>query len=293
MQLFAAKPNHHILLFGSGLLGQAVRRAVLWAGVSEPQYYPFTWADTTAQTRQLTALIPQITGRCDVVWAAGNAGFGASAKQLAQEHDSFLQAIRTLQDTLGDRLRMHLISSAGGLYEGQRFIDQASLPTPLRPYGQAKLKQEEALAHQGIASQIYRPSSVYGYVRNGRQGLISALICNGLTGKVTRIFGNPSTLRDYVYAGDVGRFIAAAVLGNRPLTGARLILASGKPSTVEEVIGTVARQLGRPLAVQYDLSPSNALHNSYRPGTRPKGFTITPQELAITQTIAVVRSDRQ
>jgi nucleoside-diphosphate-sugar epimerase len=292
MQLFAAKPNRHILLFGSGLLGQAVRGAVRRAGVAEPQHHPFTWADATAQTRQLTALIPKITGRCDVVWAAGKAGFGAPAEQLAQETDSFLHVLKTLQDALGDRLRMHLISSAGGLYEGQRFVDQASLANPLRPYGQAKLKQEEVLAHQGIAGQIYRTSSVFGYVRDGRQGLISALISDGLTGQVTRIFGIPSTLRDYVYAGDVGRFIAAEALGDRPLTGARLILASGKPSTVDEVIGTVARQLGRPLALQFDLSPSNALHNSYRPGSRPKGFTVTPQELAIAQTIEAVRSGR-
>ena len=179
MQLFAAKPKRHVLLFGSGLIGQAVRRALHQAGVGEPQHYPFDWTYAPAQSHQIAALIPHITGCCDVVWAAGKAGFGAPMEQLEQEYESFLLALKTLKEALEGRLRMHLISSAGGLYEGQRFVDHDTIVRPLRPYGQIKLKQEEALAHQGIEAQIYRPSSVFGYVRNGRQGFMNTTLVTG------------------------------------------------------------------------------------------------------------------
>ena len=71
-----------------------------------------------------------------------------------------------------------MISSAGGLFEGQTFCDARSAPTPQRPYGEGKLNQEQlAWGRKGDAKiHIFRPSSVYGVSPSGRIGLVTALI---------------------------------------------------------------------------------------------------------------------
>jgi UDP-glucose 4-epimerase len=135
---------------------------------------------------------------------------------------------------------------------------------------------------------VYRPSSVFGYAHGGRLSLVAAAIIGTLNRRPVKIFGHPATLRDYVYAEDLGQFIADRIASEKPLSGERLILASGKPSTVDEVIRTVSQLMQHPVMLHYDLSPSNALNNSYRPSIRPPGFAVTPQVQAIQKTIQMI-----
>lgn len=281
--------NKQVLVFGSGLIGRAVERALLRRGHGTPVYLPFTWLDPDAQDAQLARLMPQL-GACDLVWAAGKAGFGAAAAELAVEHRAFLRVLETCQTALGSALRVHLISSAGGLYEGQCFVDEASTVAPHRPYGEAKIRMEEALeaALDPEQFQIYRPSSVFGYAHGGRLNLVSTAIIGALNRRPVKIFGHPATLRDYVFAQDLGQFIGDQITREQPFSGERLILASGKPSTIDEMIQTVSRLMQHPVMLHYDLSPSNSLNNSYRSSVRPQGFALTPQIQAIQQTARMI-----
>src|ERR1041385_672024 len=89
-----------------------------------------------------------------------------------------------LQHSLPDAHHaFHLLSSAGGLYNGQRNVGRDSVPFATNPYGRAKLEQERqlhlALAH--TQRMIYRPASVYGFAGPGtRLGLVAALIHNSI-----------------------------------------------------------------------------------------------------------------
>jgi len=134
-------------------------------------------------------------------------------------------------------LRFHMLSSADGPFEGQRNINNASLPAPRRPYALLKLAQEKILDDcDSLDRFIYRPTSVYGFAGlNRRLGLIPTLLWNGARNKVCTIFGAPETLRDYVWADDVGAFMAGKIASEISDSGC-LLLASGKPSALSEVL---------------------------------------------------------
>jgi nucleoside-diphosphate-sugar epimerase len=178
-----------------------------------------------------------------------------------------------------------MMSSAGGLFEGQRLVDRNSEPRPVRPYGRAKLSQEQRAPclPAGISCSIYRPSSVYGHNRRGgRSGLIAALIDGAKTHQTSHIFGNINTLRDYVMAGDIGAFVAARVSGNHE--PGEFLLASGKPATIGEVIHIVERATARRLYVRFEHLASNADHMSFIPAALPEKWIPTDLETGIRLT---------
>ena len=193
---------------------------------------------------------------------------------------SLLEEVLDLAEMAGRRAprarrAVHLVSSAGGLFEGQLFCDAESAPAPLRPYGEGKLRQEALARACGGAARVhvYRPSSVYGASPSGRVGLVTALIGDALRGRTTRIVGRPDTLRDYVHAGDVGRFIARAVMGAEPGAGCEThLLAQGRPAAMSEVIAHVERVLGLCPSLRFDPAPGNARHMSFRRSALPAGW---------------------
>ena len=135
-----------------------------------------------------------------------------------------------------------------------------------------------------IARTIYRPSSVYGYTPTGRAGLISTLIANQLQGRVSRILGQMTTLRDYVLADDIGQFITRRVHDPKAPSGDTACLALCRPAAISEVIHLVERALGRRLMLEIDARPSNARHMSFLPSASPADWSPTPLPVGIART---------
>ena len=181
----------------------------------------------------------------------------------------------------------HMVSSAGGLFEGQCNVTSDTPPQPVRPYGILKWGQEKYasnLCGSGLNVLIYRPSSVYGYIgKDGRLGLVPTLIHNGRHMKVSYIFGSIDTLRDYVLASDIGIFIADSIL--EPDSGFRLFtLASGKPSTIFEILRSVEGLLRRKLYLQFNATDRNSAHNSYSRSILPGAWKPTDLQTGIRRT---------
>ena len=269
------QPGHRaLLLFGHGLIGREILFALrLGPFYLTERHHPFSWAEPELWSDELAEIYSSCRPssgtedtprRIDIVWAAGRAGFGGTEAHLADELDAYRRVL-DLANRLSNseppvQVVFHLISSAGGLFEGQRLVDVDTVPAPRRPYGSAKLAQEQALSAQGrIASHIYRPSSVYGFNdRSNRVGLISALISNGFRQRVSRIFGSYQTIRDYVYAADIGRYVAGQVFGDAAIVSRTHFLVSGKPSSILELLQFAKIATGRQLYLQLDPYPSNA-----------------------------------
>lgn len=295
--------RHIVFLFGSGLIGAAIQQALLRnAPDARKDIFPYDWNDPVARSQQTEALLaaattwaraggsPDIPLQCDVIWAAGRSGFASDSAQMQLETELFSEVLdlaRTLEARFSDAQHVrHLFSSAGGLFEGQNFITATSQPNPLRPYGEGKLAQE-ALLQAGVRHtrcRIYRPSSVYGASPGARLGLIGTLILNGLAGRTTSIFGRPDTLRDYVFADDIGRFVQQQISAPEPDPTKTFVLASGRPSPMFEIIARVEDILQSPLLLRYDTKPTNALHMSFRPATQPPGWRQTAQDTGIRLT---------
>jgi len=281
-----------VLLFGLGLIGETLDRALRLRFSASVQEYPYDWYDGETRQDQRAAIVATLgdATRIAVVWSGGISGFGSSREEMLAEGEILGELIDWAQ-RLQTRYQVdfHLISSAGGLFEGQTHCTAASRPRPLRPYGEGKLYQEERLLSAHFRRRhIYRPSSVYGGGRSKRLGLATALAANALTGKTTRIMGNPATLRDYVLSDDIGRFMARRVVNPGPADEI-MTMASGRPSSVGEMVELVRAKLALPMLVQFDPHPSNARHMSFLPSSLPFDWQPTALECGIADLVNAVR----
>jgi UDP-glucose 4-epimerase len=232
---------------------------------------------------------PVPANRIDFIWSAGKGGFGMSQNDTQAELNAFSEVLEMSMAVYREhpscQVRFHMLSSAGGLFEGQRNVNADSQPAPKRPYGELKLAQEKILDYcDELVRLIYRPTSVYGFTGlNRRMGLIPTLLLNGSKNRVSTIFGAPETLRDYVWADDVGAFMAEIIASNISASG-RFFLASGKPSAVFEVLIRIEKILNKKLFCHYIKSGGNAEHNTFSTETRPVGWNPVDLETGIRKT---------
>ena len=219
-----------------------------------------------------------------IIWSAGKAGFNSSESQTEPEYLLFCKVVESVQSIaseLGDRrVSLHLLSSAGALFEGQESVNRGSSPTPFRPYGVLKFRQERCLvdATGSFTKHIYRASSIYGYYNpNHRQGLIPTLLLGGLRQQVCHIQGNQSTLRDYVCAKDIGRYIAMTLLESESPALSIEYIVSGKPSSTYEIIHAVEVTLGKKVFISFSEQGSNYRNVTFSDDLVPVG--LFPQDI--------------
>ncbi|WP_313352842.1 NAD-dependent epimerase/dehydratase family protein [Paracoccus sp. (in: a-proteobacteria)] len=285
-----------VTLFGLGLIGSAVDRALRLRFAAQGREIAYDWHDAALRQTQRAAICEALLDGCRVavVWTGGQSGFAAGDAEMRQETALLAELIRMAEELRRDRqVDFHLISSAGGLFESQTHCSIESQPRPLRPYGMGKLMQEQALAGAGMLDRryVYRPSSVYGTTRTKRVGLVTALVSNGLSGRTTRISGNPNTLRDYVLADDIGHYIARQIaLPAKAPTTQTLLLARGRSASVFEVIERVRERVERPLLLQFDPHPSNTRDMSFLPSALPRDWQATSLVAGISRVATMARS---
>jgi nucleoside-diphosphate-sugar epimerase len=275
-----------VTIFGVGLLGSAIARSVRLRSDVREVPFPFHWSDREKQASDLETIELAVAERLDeytslsVVWSAGRAGFSSTSREVDDELRSFRSLLR-LTERLSSRIapgRAHfvLLSSAGGLFEGQRQVDANSNPMPRRPYGTLKWEQEQILgaAASGLRKLILRISSVYGHIQSGhRSGLIQTLVANGIRRKVTTIVGTMTTLRDFVWVDDVANFAASRILDETPRpTPSTELLASGRPSSVFEIRNIVESRLRSPVFVSYVPGGSNSDDITFSRAALPNGW---------------------
>lgn len=289
-----------IALWGLGLIGRAIYDRLHSLGPGLEQELAFPWQGEKAQIEAAALILPSIlqqvaesrrwgTPSIALIWSAGKIGFAASETEASQERLSFkvvLNLAQALRDRLPDtRVEFHLMSSAGGLCEASRYVEPGTPLSPCRPYGYCKLDQERALLDlDGLVPYIYRPSSVYGPIRGeARRGLIPILIRQGLLRQVVQVFGTLTTLRDYVYVGDVAGYVAARLVGTETGETAERIswLVAGRPFSILEVKHLVERLLRHRLYLALHYDPVNSRDISFSPRLRPAAFQPTALDIGI------------
>jgi UDP-glucose 4-epimerase len=258
---------------------------------------PSDWTSAAAQSTSLVEVFALLEkrlrtgGSLAVIWSAGVAGFGASDSVTVGERDAFrrlLDAVDRFVDARSDcHVSMHLISSAGGIYEGQTMVGLEHAPLARRPYAQLKLDQEADLISRAsrVRVEIYRPSSVFGKITaDGRQGLIPTLIHNCLLGRVTMLTGRLDTQRDYVSADDVGDYVALRSLQKLPVGVTISHLVAARPYTVAEILRMVEFSLRR--RVLLSVAPGeNAAPITFSPKIRPDGFRVETLSIGIRRVL--------
>lgn len=295
-----------VAVFGVGLIGAAIVSALEAASPLRRDEYALSWRRDESLSERLAEIERAITaaladdrgspgsglrGRLAFVWSAGRADLSSRADETAGELASLDSVLETAERlALGNpalEVAFCLISSAGGLFEGQRAVGRTSRPSPQRPYGRLKLRQEELLAasRAPMVRLVYRLASVYGHISPGhRRGLIPTLVLNGIRREVSTITGRMDTLRDFVWVEDVAGFVASAVLdAERGRPDQTAVLASTKPSSVHEIRTLVERVLGRRIYVAYAADASNAADVTFSAGAVPAGWRTTDLESSVRE----------
>jgi UDP-glucose 4-epimerase len=293
---------HDVLLFGSGILGGAIAARLGAQAPVPPVDLSWPWGDAQARLQTAGSLQAQLLSQgpaaISLVWAAGRSGMGSTEADMQRETalvGELVDLARAFATRDGLPVHVHLISSAGGLFDGRTHVGADTVPTPERPYGLGKLAQEQMLtdaaaAAPGLSAHIYRPTTVYGFQAGARMGLIPVLILNGLAGRTSTIIGRADTIRDYVATEDVARFLAGRVLQLAPPPPAPLLLASGRPAPLGEIVAETESLLGTRLYLRYDPRPSNSANMSFRPSAIPAGLQPVDIRSGIRRVAQAVRA---
>jgi UDP-glucose 4-epimerase len=238
---------------GSGLLGSAVRRALTTAR-NPVLTFPIPWDDPEAAVRALLEAAARLPDQgWWIAWCAGSGVIASSPEEIESEQwvlETFLDRWQPTPGAPGSRA-IFFASSAGGVYAGSADppFTEATVPHPISPYGEAKLKAEATFTafsrRTGIPLLVGRISNLYGPGQNldKPQGLVSQLCKAHATGKPLSLYVPLDTMRDYIYTDDaaamvVGGLRAVAAAG----TGVHLkLMVTGRSVTVNEVVGEVRR----------------------------------------------------
>jgi len=252
-----------VLLFGVGLIGHSILDELQHRRPVAVTVMPYDWSDSSQRKLQVQAIeertssIARNGSAVRIVWSAGRAGFLSSVAETETELASFrdvLALAERLTQNTHTQMSFHVISSAGGLFEGQRHVAADAVPAPMRPYGVLKMREEELVRNSTNLSshRIYRLSSAYGYIRTGtRAGLVAKLISDGLRRSVTHMNGTMRTLRDFVFACDIGAYIAEQLLDPDVMASDVSLLVRARPCSLLEVQQMIEEVMGRKLYVTY------------------------------------------
>ena len=285
--------NRIVFIFGNGLVGSAITLSLGTYSPTNTQSFKIDWSDFNLLKIQILNCFKSIKtcniNQIDWVWSAGKSGFFSTKDQTNEEYVFFKQFVDFICEENRDCFfeipsYFHLISSAGGLFEGQINISSDSIVTPLRPYGELKLLQEKLIeSHFPNSNIIYRLSSVFGVsLNNQRVGLISALIQNTLNCRMTSIQGVYDTKRDYVWVEDVAFFIADKIIsGNLKTDSSIFLLASGKPTTIFEIIELIQKITNNKVLCNFDSTFQNSKQIVFLSNTIPENFRRTSIETSI------------
>lgn len=273
--------NHAVLIIGLGLVGSAIYSEIK-KRYSEIATAKINWSSLADSKAAFAKIIqdhlPRDVSKIDVIWSAGKTGFLATSDEIKTD----LLFFKRVNDEIGAILlklapdasrRYVLISSAGGLYEGQTNVGLSSPPVTKRPYGDLKLEQENYVRDARWIDQhaILRLSSVYTVSNlSSRLGLIPTIVSRAIRQEFVTIFGTEMTLRDYVLDRDIGKYVADHIDKDMPEEG---FIIDGKPYSILEIKGMIEQITGKKVYLRYTLLKSNAANISFSPNIRAANYS--------------------
>jgi UDP-glucose 4-epimerase len=162
--------------------------------------------------------------------------------------------------------RIVLASSGGTIYGrvGNELIVETTPAAPISAYGFGKLAIEDGLAFvhrtKGVPYSILRIANPVGrHQRSTIQGIVSVAMKALLEGTRFKVFGNGSSIRDYVDADDVASAILAAAR-YQDRSEAVWNVGSGVGHTVLEILDLIGEVANRKLEIEFQPARDADVH---------------------------------
>ena len=182
----------------------------------------------------------------------------SSERPIEDARTNILGSLNLLEAARGCAVipKFVFVSTGGAIYGDLGDLRSASedlVCRPISPYGASKLAVEHYLNVYrnmcGMRYGIVRPGNVFGPRQTSRGGAgVVAIFSNAMLANTPiTIFGDGSSVRDYVYVSDIIKGILAA--GNSEKPGP-FNIASGRPTSVIEVFNALRER------ISYAMKPS-------------------------------------
>lgn len=135
-----------------------------------------------------------------------------SSKYFYQAYSKdFIQSLKVFDYARKNNINLLFLSSGGTIYGDQNEypIKETAVPNPINHYGNVKLCMENIInlmnKEQGCNLKIARISNPYGPGHSLQKGVgfVDTAIKNSIWNKPIEIWGDGSTVRDYIYIKDV------------------------------------------------------------------------------------------
>lgn len=163
-----------------------------------------------------------------------------------------------------------VFSSSAAIYGNEPALPtpESATPAPISPYGVQKLETELLLsAYESIHaldSVSLRYFNVYGPRQDPSSpysGVISIFVNRGRQGLPVTIYGDGQQTRDFVFVGDVVRANLLA-MSNGNSGAVRVNIATGRPTTLLELVRAVEAATARSLEVHHGEARSGDIRHS-------------------------------
>lgn len=235
-----------------------------------------------------------LVGVGHVIFSAGGLLPAQSEQNPEKDEQLTLGPVRAVLDALAARggVAFTYLSSGGTVYGDPEQVPVGEdTPTdPIGVYGKLHVKAEvEVLAarERGLDARILRCSTVYGEHQqpDRGQGVVVTFLHRIEAGEPIEIYGEGTTVRDYVYAGDVAAAIVALL--DQPEVPPILNLGSERPTPLNELRELVEKQVGKEAIVHRHPPRDFEVHRIVLATRRLRDlidFEPTPLETGISRT---------
>lgn len=251
-----------LLTGGAGFLGRNFREAFAAAAhevavvdrvdrISTHPHHGVALADDERLFGLMHALRTDVVVHlaCGLLPSSGAAEFAREQREVIEP------TFRLMTHCARIGVRFVLLSSGGTVY-GDTIGGRVHEDHPLAPknyYGFSKVVLEEyaRLCHRmnGLQYLILRPSNPYGRHQrmHGAQGLVAVALGRVLSGQPLEIWGDGSSVRDYLDVRDLSAAVVALV--NQDIVNCSLNIGSGVGHSINQVLALVREASGRDLQV--------------------------------------------
>lgn len=152
-------------------------------------------------------------------------------------------SIRLMEYCAKNNIKFIYFSSGGTIYGNHNDMKpfrETDEQSPISYYGWSKQIMENAILFknrtEGLKYLIVRPSNPYGHGQNlyGQQGLIAVAIGRLLNGRPVQVWGDGSSIRDYIYIDDLSAIIYQLI--NKEVYNQTINVGSGRGYSVNDVL---------------------------------------------------------
>lgn len=199
----------------------------------------------------------------------------ADGDPVRDARENVLPSIHLLEACVSSGVRkVYFASTGGAIYgdHGSAAMSETMRPQPVSPYAIGKLAIEGYLSYfsrkHGLQSASYRISNPYGprQLAGRSHGVIPTFLRHVREGRPVEVFGDGSSVRDYVHVDDAIRMVVDTV--GRETAHDTYNIGSGVGTSLADLLGVVERVTGSAPAVEYRPEPTTFVHRSVLDTTR-------------------------